>query len=425
MKTRKIYGRVGLGVALACVSLSASADLTLELTPGSASSHAREITEATGTLKVTGEVDVRDFATLNSLPESVTCLDMSEMKVAARGTAIPDAMGIRLHPADHIPPYAFFRCPTREVVFPSACSLGEGVMANAATESVTLPEELLEIPAYAFYRSAVKEIIWSESVLRVGAYAFFGSFAEYLSFPSLRLGGDYALASMPALKEVTLSPSAQLGVGFLMGCGSLEKVYGAPETMPDYFAADTRSLDAERLVVGTREIGDYAVANARNEAIVLASGLKSIGEGTFAGMTRLVMIEANPCGSVVPEISESAFYGIVPENVSLYVAQGTASSWRADAVWGRFNIVEGLSSVSTTGVDESGILFSYDGFAVDITSPEPLTSVEVYDSAGRILMQSNPGLCSVRLSIGDIPASGVVMVRASGARGASSVKFAL
>lgn len=406
-------------------SSGAWADLTIELTPGSASAHAYEISQASGTLKVKGAVDARDFETLNSLPESVTCLDMSGMKVEARSTALPDAMGFRFHAADLIPPYAFFRCPTREVVFPSGCSLGEGVMANALTQTVTLPEDLLEIPSYAFYGSGVESLSSLSGVLRVGAYSFFGSKVDRLSLPALRQGGDYALASMPELTEVTLNPVARLGTGFLMGCPVLTEVTGAPVHMPDYFAADSRRLDAERLVAGSEEVGGYAVANMRNTAVVLAAGLKRIGEGAFAGMTRLSMIEANACGADVPEASETAFYGVDPSAVSLYVASGSASAWRSDPVWGLFNVVEGPSSVGSLADADSGIGFRFDGRILSVSSATPLRALDVYDMAGRVLLHLSPDSCGFSL---DLPAgtdASVVLVKAANEREASSVRLLL
>lgn len=414
-----------VGVLAFGSGVQAWGDLTIELTPGSASAHSDEISRASGTLKVKGTVDVRDFPTLNSLPPSVSCLDMKELKVAARGSALPDEMGRRTYPADMIPPYAFFGCKTREVIFPDGCSLGEGVMANASTESVILPDESVEIPAYAFYRSGVRTLRSTSGVMRIGAYALYGSSLESLSFPSLRQGGDYALAAMPELTEVGLNPSASLGVGFLMGCGSLRKVDGAPVDMPDYFAADSRRLDVERLVVGSERIGDYAVTNARNSAIVLASGLQSIGEGAFAGMTGLTMIEANACGADLPLVDESAFAGVNPENVSLYVAPGTAFVWKSDPVWGRFAVVEGPSSVNVLDQESAGIGFAIEGMTLTVSSDLPVSSVEVYDMSGHLMLAKNTAECLVSIDLGIYADSRVVMVRAVNAAGDATLKLAL
>lgn len=406
-------------------SLGARADLTIELTPGSAAQHADELRLVSGTLKVTGEVDARDFATLNSLPESVTCLDMREMRIASRSTAQPDAMGMRVHQESRIPPYAFFKCTVAEVVFPDGCSLGEGVMACAATNKVTLPEGLKEIPDYAFYNSSVASLDAADDVVKVGKYAFFGARLEVVSLPAIRIGGDYAMSSMPQLKEVTLNPAASLGLGFLMDCPLLAKVNDAPGKMPDYFAADSRRLNAERLAAGATEVGDYAVANARNSAIVLSSGLRHIGEGAFSGMTRLSMIEANACGADVPEAAESAFYGVDPADVTLYVASGTRSAWAADPVWSRFNIVEGRSSVDAVSSDSGGIIFAFDGSVLYISSPEILASMEVYEPSGTLLKRETPGSESVRIDLGAYAASKIVIVKAVNQKGESSVKLAL
>lgn len=425
MNTRKLYRGLISGFVIAVGALPARADLTVALTPGSAREHAEEISKAAGTLRVVGTVDVRDFETLNSLPASVVCLDMSEMKVASRSTALPDAMGLRHHQESLIPPYAFFRCATQEVVFPEDCRLGEGVMACASTERVTLPVSLREIPSYSFYRSGVRRIEGLSTVSEVGSYSFYGASLESAEMPSIMRGGDYAMAAMPDLKEVTLSPTADLGIGFLMGCPSLERVSGAPANIPGYFAADSRRLDAERLAAQSETVGDYAIANARNTAVVLAKGLKSIGEGTFAGMTRLVMIEANPCGFEVPEAKESAFYGVDSSQATLYVAAGSGPVWKADAVWGRFNIVEGPSSVGKLDAAGSGIEFRLDGKVLDIVSAEPLESVEVYDPAGQTLLRENPGECGARIDLGAFADSKVVMVRAAGAGHSSSMKYVI
>lgn len=405
--------------------LSALADLTIELTPGSAADLSAKLKEASGVVKVTGTVDARDFEMLNSLPESVTCLDMSGLKVAARSMAQPDAMGIRSHAADRIPPYAFFRCPTRDVIFPEGCSLGEGVMANASTVNVTLPEDLRDIPPYAFYGSEIRTLGPLSGVLRVGAYAFFGSHIETASFPALIQGGDYALASMPDLTEVSLNPDARLGIGFLMGCSALVKVDGPPASIPDYFVADSRRLDAERLVAQAEEVGDYAMANMRNTAVVLASGLRTIGTGAFAGMTRMSMIEANACGAEVPDVSESAFYGVNPSEVSLYVAPGSASAWRSDPVWGRFNVVEGPSSVGAMAAGEQGIGFRFDGRILHVSSAELLTSLDVYDPSGRLILQFSPDVCDFSVDLKSKTDAPVVLVKAANEKDASSVKLLL
>lgn len=397
------------------------ADLMLELTPGAAAGHAEALSNASGTVFIKGEVDVRDFEVLNSLPESVTRLDMRGMKVAARATAQPNANGIRNYPASRIPDYAFFQCPVKEMIFPPGCSLGEGVLSCAKTEWVVLPEAMAEIPAYAFYNSSVRRIEGIARVAKVGAYAFYGSSVEVLKLPSLRVGGDYAMACMPSLRVVSLHPDAELGRGFLMECESLVHVDGVPKKIPGYFVADAKSLGLEDFTTESTEIGEYALTNINSRALVLAKGLMSVAEGSMAGMTRLMMIEANACGEDVPEVAESAFAGVDPSRVTLYVAPGSSIYWQADPVWRRFNIVEGLSSVSAERSDGCGISFAWSGSALQIRSAHSLIAVTVYDTSGRILQHETPGEATYILGFDSFGTSGPVVVRAENAQGSASI----
>lgn len=420
----KIALRFSAAVFLACMqSGHALADLRIDLTPGSASSHSAEINAAAGAVRLTGRVDARDFAVLNSLPAAVTCLDMSGLAIEARSTAIPDAHGVGMYPAGHIPDYAFFQCTVPEVIFPASATLGEGVLACAQTVSVTLPTGLEEIPALAFYRSGVRDIYGTESVKAVGSYALSGCAAQSLSFPALESGGDYAFAYMQDLAEVVFPPSARLGVGILTGCPLLEKVAASPLDIPPYFASDSRRLNAERLLNESIHVGGYALANIPQSALVLAPGLESMAEGACAGMKGLVMIEANPCGFSVPEVHESTFFGIDPSQVTLYVAKGSAPLWKADPVWGGFKILEQHSSVSAVGADPSGISFGFDGHSVTVTSSSAISLVEVYDSAGALFLSSAPGSDSCRLDVADGIPSGIAVVRAVSLRGEASVRL--
>lgn len=456
---------------LAASALAEAQALTIELTPGSLASALADA-PADKTLTLTGSADARDLAALAGLPASYVSLDMSALSIVELKSATPVIGNRTYFPANEIPEYAFFKSPLTSIILPKGVSvIGDGAFAHSAITSIALPEGVRNLGNYAFYGcgdlasvslpktlattgtgsfascprlndvnlsltaltklpdrsfagcSALSDIVLGSKVAVFGSEVFEGTAISALDLSNVVRFGDYALAGMSRLTNVTLNDNAALGKGLLMDDSALQNVSTSRTDIPGLFAANCTRLNLDNVVANASTIGSHAFANASADTLMLGSDLTHVGAHSFAGMSALSIIDARALGATVPEADATSFSGINPGSVKLYVADFTEDAWRNHPVWGEFRV----ESDRTTGVqdavaDASAITIILRAGHIVIDAPAPLEEVAVYTADGSVAGRWTTGSESARISLQDVPA-GIVVVTARTAEDNRTVKL--
>lgn len=169
----------------------------------------------------------------------------------------------------------------------------------AALGSVQLPDSLQSVGEYTFADcSSLQSADFGSALSSIGNYAFRGTALTSLDLPrTVASVGIGAFRDCPALKEVTLSGNAEMGMSVFAG-SALESVTFLP---------------------GTSAVGDNAFEGcAQLTEVVLPEGVSEIGHAAFRDCTSLQEIDLPD--SVV-SVGRYAFRGtalqnfVLPENV--------------------------------------------------------------------------------------------------------------
>ena len=259
----------------------------------------------------------------------------------------------------------------REVVFEDASritSIGSYAFQNCvALTTITIPEAVMAIPAYAFYYcTSLKEAPLSERITSIGSYAFYNCTAlTELTIPAGMSVGSYAFGYCSRLTELTIGDGANIGSYAFQSCSSLRNIvigsnvtlgsnafYGVTLSgscgesmtyslnvstgvltlsgsgeMTDY-APDSpapwtclaSTITEISFGADVTDIGDYALTGCTKlEYLYLPESIQSVGANSFEGCTGLVYLEI-PDG--VSFIGEEAFDGC--DNLSQAVFLGDA-----------------------------------------------------------------------------------------------------
>ena len=229
-----------------------------------------------------------------------------------------------------------------------------------STDTVILPEGVVEIRAYVFREAKIKEIIFSSTMRSVGDRAFAN--CQYLKTVVLNEGltsvASFAFAYNNALEEIVIPSTIQtLGTKIFVDCRKLKKVT-LPEgltTIPYGFFAGCQSLTTVNIPSTVTRIEGCAFNDCEDlTGIVFPEGLQHIGEEMFTNCYQLryfVLPES------LQEISFYAFDGFSDGPTKIFlktdrVPAGFDVNWRDPD----FTVVYfGFQEWYT---DENGVLFA-------------------------------------------------------------------
>ena len=167
----------------------------------------------------------------------------------------------------------------------------------------------------------VKNIVIPDTVKEIGAYAFYGTGIEKVSFPKgLTSIGEYAFAHCESIAEIELPESLEhLGEGVFKGCTALKKMSclgNSVTEIPQYICQNCTSL--ESAYFGTAEaIGAGAFENCVNLRNFDADGIEAIEEKAFYGCSAIPTFTFK---KEVNYIGDSAFEGCTGIE-EIYMAQ--------------------------------------------------------------------------------------------------------
>lgn len=143
---------------------------------------------------------------------------------------------------------------------------GTGMYEKAKLSSVTLPDGLKEIGAYAFCDTGLTSVNIPDSVTSIGESAFEKTKLETVKIPdSVSQIGSGAFYETPYLNNLPATDGMRIdGAWLLNGGGAFGHV-----VVPD----------------GVKHIANNAFANVSMQSLTLPNGLVSIGDSAFSGAT--------------------------------------------------------------------------------------------------------------------------------------------
>ena len=233
---------------------------------------------------------------------------------------------------------------------------------------------------------------------------------------------DYALANATELKTVRLNGQGKIGTGLLMGDSSLEYVLGNLEEVTDMFATASGANHVYEPLSTAEYIGEYAFASGGVTDIVFSEDLTYISAGAFAG-SKLKNIDANPLGRNVPEVEESAFEGLEPSEITVYVTNLGFVTWSSDPFWSRFNLVTGSSGVENNEVS-NGMRIKVADRRLNIISESPIEEYAVLTINGIVLDQGKGNKEILEIDLSDYSGK-MIMVKARNSEQEISKTFLL
>lgn len=405
--------------------------LEINVTPGSLLKESEALkSTAETTVALVGTADVRDLGLLKDISRNVVSLDMSGLTIVSYTFKEGSLYDIKEYGAGELPPYIMAGTNVRSCVLPENVRIiGSSAFSGSSLESIILPESVEEIHDWAFSGcGALKKVSISGSpslgtglfkecgvlqevkfanvteipawtfdgcgkyseeipseVKRVGAYAYRGTSVADLDLSKVTEIGDYAFSNMNRLTSVTFgNREVELGVGVFYNDTSLEEVDNWGGVMGDLLLSHS-SANA-RHMINTEEIGEGAMANnAKVDSITLGAKVKKINAHAFRNMKSLSKVEVSTLEGNVPEVDSTAFSGLENENgrydISLLAHEDHLDAWRADPVWGLFNI-KISTKLSEMQADDVKISIRREASKLFAESTGPIDLLEIYSMDG-------------------------------------------
>lgn len=245
---------------------------------------------------------------------------------------------------------------------PEAIEIPSAVEFDGATYSVT------EIGTRAFQRCGdMTSVTIPGSITSIGEYAFFQCNSmtsvhitdldawfniDFIGFDSNPLEKAHSLyLNGSEVKELVIpSTITEIGSFALRGCNITSLTIPKSVTKIDRYAIATcESLTSLTIPNSVTEIGESAFSYCTAmTSITIGNSVNKIGSSAFNGTLSLTTIYSYT--ATPPAISDDTFININYVDATLYVPSGSVDTYKADAVWSKFQkIVDG----GYTGVDDA------------------------------------------------------------------------
>ena len=272
--------------------------------------------------------------------------------------------------------YAFYNSALKQVVIPSKVgTIASYSFANSdGVERIQLPNELRSIGYNAFYScDNLKTVNLPDSLTELGSGAFSNAYKlESITIPSkLKLISNNAFKNCTSLKNVTFQKGLEtIGDAAFSGCNVLDNI-ALPDGLKSigynaFYSCD--NLKTVNLPNSLTELGSGAFSNApKLESITIPAKLKLISNNAFnscTGLKEVIFQEG------LETIDYDAFYNCtVLDNVVLPEGLNSIGSSAFSYCYALKNIT---FPKSLTNLGSSA--FMYSGFR-EITMPENVTSL--------------------------------------------------
>lgn len=308
-----------------------------------------------------------------TIPASVTqlgehcfsgCDNLTQASVTAKLPTLPES--------------TFARCPALESVTLSTSVIEIGQSAFAGCTSLTqiqLPASLSVIAPRAFEQSGLREM-------------------ELSNATSLDSIGDWAFAKCGQLTAVYLNNRiTRMGEGVFFDDARLSQ-YSTPTSVTviaPYSLKGTSALSTTGILPeGITRIGDYALTGwNRATEVTLPSTMEYIGNNAFEGWTSLASVDATSL-STVPLLGDNVWLGVDRPSVLLDTKPSMITAFSNAEQWKEFKISNTSSLEESMNDDGERIKAYFSGYELIIQSPDTISSIRLYDTAGRQLAHVEP-----------------------------------
>ena len=378
--------RIIISVLLAALSIQGRA---LDVTCTAGGLHKAVTDTGITTLRVSGEMDARDFHFIAQSLQSLVSIDLTQVSIVQCHITNQHYLETEFA-ADELPTGAFSSMALTSVKLPAGLKrIGRAALADCASlTSIELPAALVDIGNYAFAScTALTAMTLPANVETVGLGAFMRCTAltSFTVEPSSHLTrlGDQALMDCPALTHVELGPSItsigknaftgtglqqldlsgsthlkeiddwaltmtpvttvnlpsslnRLGTGALLYASRLDH-FALPSHLTvinDYTLAGTALQGTLRLGEITT-LGDYALYNNHQLAAVeLPASTRRLGTRSMAGLTGLTALTCR--AATPPELGKDVWLGVNQAEVPLSVPSSSIDQYKAASQWMQF-----------------------------------------------------------------------------------------
>ncbi|MBR5029772.1 MAG: leucine-rich repeat protein [Muribaculaceae bacterium] len=265
--------------------------LDVECTPGELANLVSD--HSITSLKITGQMDARDFKFIADELEALTIVDLSGVTIVSYiNTTNPLFNNEVRYPENCIPPMAFFGKKITQITLPeSTRAIGMAAFAGCKDlESFTFPENLDSIAAYAFSAAKISRLYLPESVrvLGEGAFSNITSLATASIKPATEMAiPKSAFEGCTSVNTVTLGPNVTaIGDRAFKGTIRLYRLLFSDsnniksigkEAFLGSKLADFNFEQANSLTT----IGDWAFAESKQVSAAMATATSKVGRGAF------------------------------------------------------------------------------------------------------------------------------------------------
>ena len=315
-------------------------------------------------LKVTGKINgtdirfIREMAGRNEVGEptlgSLTYLDLSDVRILEGG----DWYYYDISYTDW----------QKRFIYTVSNEVGENMFRECKLQTVILPDNITAIRKYAFCVCSqlskinipdkvetldercfsncyeLKELTIPNGVMEIGYNAFYSCGFTAVTLPNSVTDMDAgAFENCRNLESVVLPNGIQtIGSALFQDCISLKEIL-IPKSVTQIYNnafAQCQSLVKLDIPESVTAIMQNAFQNCKSlKTVTLPSKITFIGKEIFWNCTEIINIHSKMLNPI--SVDYSAFYGIDKEVCTLYVPQGSKSSYQNAEIWRDFkNIVE-------------------------------------------------------------------------------------
>ena len=301
--------------------------------------------------------------------------------------------------AENVGTGAFADCPALETVrFTRTAAIPESCFYNCVSLKVFNAPGILSVGDRAFSGcSALKSFEFGKNLTSIGREAFMQSGLESVDLvgcPLLKSVGDWAFAKMPDVKSIKMGHVAEMGEAIAFSCPSLTtfKVSESATELPDFALSKSASAGADGLLPESIEtIGRYAMSGmGAIEEITLPESISLIGDHAMENMSGLKKMTVNM--TVLPELGEDVWAGIVQGNVEVNVPADMYYDYVEAEQWKEFNIVkptDNAEDVIGETLPQLRGRFEGDNLIVQSVGVE-IDRLVLYNPAGQLLVAVEP-----------------------------------